>query len=71
MKTCKTINVSYNTSHKNKKNKSSSSPNQDPRRTSSRKSAGQMPHYLARESNEQKGVKQAKKLGVDLNKNLL
>ncbi len=27
-----------------------------------------MPHYLARESNKQKGVKRAKKLGVDLNK---
>jgi hypothetical protein len=47
---------------------SSLSPNNNARRTSPRKSAGQMPHYLARESNEQKGVKQAKKLGVGLNK---
>ena len=47
---------------------SSLSPNNNARRTSPRISAGQMPHYLARESNEQKGVKQAKKLGVGLNK---
>ena len=48
---------------------SSLSPNDDARRTSPRKSAGQMPsHYLARETNERKGVKGAKKLGVGLKK---
>ena len=47
---------------------SSLSPNNDARRMSPRKSAGQMPHYLARGSNKQKGVKRAKKLGVGLNK---
>jgi len=47
---------------------SSLSPNDDARRTRPRKSAGQMPHYLAWESNEQKGVKRAKKSGVGLNK---
>ena len=48
---------------------SSKSPNDDARRTSLRKSAGGMPpHYLARETNERKGVKGAKKLGVGLKK---
>jgi hypothetical protein len=48
---------------------SSNSPNDDARRTSPRKSAGQMqPQYLARETNEQKGGKGAKKLGVGLKK---
>ncbi len=48
---------------------SSNSPNDDARRTSPRKSAGQMqPQYLARETNEQKGGKGVKKLGVVLEK---
>ena len=47
---------------------SSLSPNDDARRTSSRKSAVRMPHYMARESNEKKGVKGTKKSGVGLNK---
>ncbi len=47
---------------------SSLSPNDDARRTSPRKSARRMPHYLARESSKQKGVKGAKKSGVGLNK---
>jgi hypothetical protein len=48
---------------------SSKSPNDDARRTSPRKSAGRMPpHYLARKTNERKGVKGAKKLGVGLKK---
>ena len=53
----------YNTVHKKKKNMSSLSPNEDARRMSPRKSARQRPHYLARESNEQKGGKGGKKLG--------
>ena len=48
---------------KRKKYMSSLSPNEDARRTSLRKSAGQMPHYLARESNKQKGGKGGKKSG--------
>ena len=40
---------------KKKKSMSSLSPNKDARRTSPRKSAGRMPHYLARETNKQKG----------------
>jgi hypothetical protein len=47
---------------------SSLSPNNDARRTSPRKSAGRIPHYLAEESNDQKGVKGAKKSGGGLNK---
>jgi hypothetical protein len=48
---------------------SSKSPNDDARRTSPRKSAGQMPpHYLARETNQRKGEKGVKKLGVGLKK---
>ena len=42
---------------KRKNDMSSLSPNEDARRTSPRKSAGKMPHYLARESNKQKGGK--------------
>ena len=40
----------------------------DAKRTSPRKSAGQMPHYLARESNKQKGGKGVKKLGGGVKK---
>ena len=48
---------------------SSNSPNDDARRTSPRKSAGQMqPQYLARETKEKKGCVGAKKLGVGLKK---
>ena len=46
-----------------KKNMSSLSPNEDARRMSPRKSAGQMPHYPARESNKQKEGKGGKKSG--------
>ncbi len=46
----------------------SESPNNDARRTSPRKSAGRMPHYLARESNEEKGGKGVKKSGGGVNK---
>ncbi len=42
---------------------SSLSPNEDARRRSPRKSAGQMPHYLGREDNEHKWGKGVKKLG--------
>jgi hypothetical protein len=45
------------------KHMSSLSPNEDARRTSPRKLAGQMPHYLARESNKQKGGKGGNKSG--------
>jgi len=41
-----------------KKTMNSLHPNEDARRTSPRKSAGRMPHYLARESNEEKGGKE-------------
>jgi hypothetical protein len=48
---------------------SSNSPNDDARRMSPRKSAGQMqPQYLARETKEKKGGVGAKKLGVGLKK---
>ncbi len=47
---------------------SSLSPNNDARRTSPRKSAGRMPHYLDRESNKEKGGKGVKKLGGGVNK---
>ena len=47
---------------------SSLSPNDDARRTSPRKSAGRMPHYLARELNEQKGGEGVKKLGGGVKK---
>ena len=47
---------------------SSLSPNNDARRTSPRKSAGRIPHYLAEESNDQKGVKGAKKSGGGVKK---
>ena len=56
-----------NMSHKKNPMKSGS-PNDDARRTSPRKSAGRMPHYLARESNKEKGGKGVKKLGGDVNK---
>ena len=55
------MNVSYNTSHKKKHSMSLITPNFDARRMSPRKSAGRMPHYLARESNEEKGGKGVKK----------
>jgi len=45
---------------KRKNNMSSLSLNEDARRTSTRKSARKMPHYLARESNEQKGGKEGR-----------
>ena len=61
--TDKKIDNSYNAVHKKKNNMSSLSLNEDARRTSPRKSAGKMPHYLARESNEQKGGEGAKKSG--------
>ena len=44
------------------------SPKDDGRRTSPRKSAGRMPHYLARESNEEKVGKGVKKSGGGVNK---
>jgi len=47
---------------------SSLSPNEDARRTSPRKSAKQMPHYLARESDEQKRGKGGKKSGGGVKK---
>jgi len=53
---------------KRKNNMSSLSPNEDARRKSLRKSAGQMPHYLARESNKQKGGGGGKKLGGGVKK---
>ena len=43
-------------------------PKDDERRTSPRKSAGRMPHYLARESNKEKGGIGVKKLGGGANK---
>ncbi len=48
---------------KRKNNMSSLSPNEDARRKSLRKSAGQMPHYLARESNKQKGGGRREEVG--------
>ena len=51
-----------------KKIMSSLSPNDNARRTSPRKSAGQMPHYLARESNERKGGEGVKKSGGGVQK---
>ena len=48
---------------KRRKHMSSLSPNKDARRTTPRKSAGQMPHYLARESDKQKGGEGGKKSG--------
>ena len=42
---------------------SSLSPKDNARRTSPRKSAGQMPHYLARETIEQKGGGEKKSVG--------
>ena len=53
---------------KRKNNMSSLSPNENARRTSPRKSAGKMPHYLARESNKQKGGKGGKKSGGGVKK---
>ena len=53
---------------KRKNNMSSLSPNEDARRTSPRKSAGKMPHYLARESNEQKEGKGGNKSGGGVKK---
>jgi hypothetical protein len=47
---------------------SSITPNDDARRTSPRKSAGRMPHYLARESNEEKGGKGLNKSGGGVKK---
>jgi len=44
----------YNIMSHKKNPMNSLSPKDDGRRTSPRKSAGQMPHYLARESNEEK-----------------
>ena len=44
------------------------SPKDEGRRTSPRKSAGRMPHYLARESNEEKVGKGVKKSGRGVNK---
>ena len=41
---------------------SSNSPNEDTSRTSPRKSAIQMPHYLARDYNKHKGGEGGKKL---------
>jgi hypothetical protein len=63
------MDVSYNNMlHKKIIPMSSLSPNDDARRTSPRKSAGRMPHYLARESNEEKGGKGVKKSGGGVNK---
>ena len=53
---------------KRKNNMSSLSPNEDTRRTSPRKSAKQMPHYFARESDEQKRGKGGKKSGGGVKK---
>ena len=47
---------------------SSLSLNEDARRMSPRKSAGQMPHYLAREYNRQKRGKEGKKSGGGVKK---
>jgi hypothetical protein len=47
---------------------SSLSPNKDARRTSPRKSAGRVPHYLARETNKQKGCGGVKKSGGGVKK---
>ena len=47
---------------------SSITPNDDARKTSPRKSAGRMPHYLARESNEEKGGKVVNKSGGGVKK---
>ena len=47
---------------------SSLSPNEDARRTSPRKTAGRMSHYLARESNKQKGREEVKKSGGGMKK---
>jgi hypothetical protein len=47
---------------------SSLSPNEDTRRMSPRKSAGQMPHYLAREYNGQKRGKEGMKSGGGVKK---
>jgi hypothetical protein len=47
---------------------SSLSPNDNARRTSPRKSAGQMPHYLARETIKQKGGGGEKKSGGGVKK---
>ena len=44
------------------------SPKDEGRRTSPRKSAGRMPHYLARESNKEKVGKGVKKSGRGVNK---
>jgi len=49
-------------------NMSSLSPNEDGRRRSPRKSASQMPHYLAREYNEHKEGKGGKKSGGGVKK---
>ena len=46
----------------------SGSPNDDARSSSPRKSAGRMPHYLARESNEEKVGKGVKKSGGGVSK---
>ena len=54
-------------SHK-KNPMNSLSPKDEGRRTSPRKSAGRMPHYLARESNEEKVGKGVKKSGRGVNK---
>ena len=56
-----------NMSHK-KNPMNSLSPKDDGRRTSPRKSAGRMPHYLARESNEEKVGKGVKKSGGGVSK---
>ena len=47
---------------------SSLSPNKDARRMSPRKSAVRMPHYFARETNEQKGGEGVKKSGGGVKK---
>jgi len=62
------MDVSYNNMLHKKNPMSSLSPNNDARRTSPRKSAGQMPHYLARESNKEKGGKGVKKSRCGVNK---
>ena len=43
-------------------------PNDDARRASPRKSASRMPHYLARESDKEKGGKGVKKSGGGVSK---
>jgi hypothetical protein len=60
------MDVSYNNMSHKKNPMSSLSPNDDARRTSPRKSAGQMPH--SRESNKEKGGKGVKKSGGGVNK---